>query len=77
MTIEHDTVRQSIEPMSAEIWRRTTNRPPALNGVASAVPYGGGFDEIHADAGLVPDVLTPPPHGDGICPLRGVTQSAT
>ena len=71
MTIEHDTVRQStvptvpMVPMVDDTVMRALNRPPLANGVASFWPYRGGFDEIHADAGLAPVMFTPPPQGDG------------
>ena len=77
MTIEHDTVRQSMLPMADDTEMRTLNRPPFENGIASFWPYGGGLDEIHADAGLAAVMFTPPPQGDGAVPGFGVTQSAT
>ena len=77
MPIEHDTLRQSTVPMVDDTEMRTLKRPPLAKGIASFWPYGGGFDEIQAEAGLAPLMFTPPPHGDGGWPDFGVTHSAT
>ena len=77
MTIEHDTLRQSTVPMVEDTEIRTLKRPPLAKGVASFWPYGGGFDEIQAEAALAPVMFTPPPQGDGFCLTCGVTHRAT
>ena len=73
----HETWRQSTVPIIGEMLMVMSKRPPRRYGIARAAPYGGGLDEIHAEAALAPDMLTPPPHGDGATPLTGVTHSAT
>ena len=57
----------------------TENFPRLLNGIASADPYGGGFEEIQADAESLAVRLTPPPQGPGgvVAPFVGVTHKAT
>lgn len=62
-----------------ETVKDTRNLPPFEYGMASDFPYAGGFDETHAEAGLLPAKFTPPPHGPGavVDPLVGVRHSAT
>ena len=55
----------------------TENRPPRLYGIAKPLPYGGGFDEIQAEACELPSWSMPPPHGVGFVPRLGRTQSPT
>jgi hypothetical protein len=77
VTMAQETCRQSTVPIIGETVMLMPKRPPRRYGVARAAPYGGGFEEIHADAALAPVMFTPPPQGEGATPLTGVTHSAT
>ncbi len=74
VTIEQDVTLQSISPICELIESVTEKVPSFLNGMARSAPYGGGFDEIQAEAGSLAFILIPPPHGPGFVELFfGVT----
>ena len=75
--IAHLVVRQSTFPIMAATRNFTLNDPSVAIGLATPIPYEGGFVESQMDAPVAPVISAPPPHGEGFTPAFTLTHNAT